>query len=96
MEKLQFTTTKPESYIGQKPVIAKIGFPSKSMISLSFVDGRILSAPLSRFPSIGNLSAEQKKQYTIADDDTIIFDHCDEIYHIQDFFGLPDDYILKR
>jgi hypothetical protein len=96
MEKLQFTTTKPESYVGQKPIIAKIAFPLKDMISVSFADGRILAAPLSHFPSIARLSAQQRKQYIIADDDTIIFDHCDEIYHIQDFFGLPEDYVLSR
>lgn len=96
MEKLQFTTTNPESYVGIKPVIIKIGFSTKGMISLLLADGRILSAPLSHFPSIENLTVDQRKQYTIADDDTIIFDECDEIYHIQDFFGLPDDYILKR
>lgn len=92
---MQFTTSKPETYVGRKPVIKKVEFRERGRISVVLEDGRVISAPLSNFPSIRKLNEAQRKQYIIGNDDTIIFHHCNEIYHIQDFFGLPEDYILK-
>ena len=93
MNQLQAMTASPESYVGRKPEIKKVDFSMKGHISIYLKDGRILIAPLSKFPSIKKMSLEQRQQYGLADGTTIIFQYCDEVYHLQDFLGLPEDYI---
>ena len=93
MNQLQAMTSSPESYVGHKPKIKKLDFSMRGHISIYLQDGRILIAPLSRFPSIKEMSLDQRQKYGLADGNTIIFQHCDEAYHLQDFLGLPEDYI---
>lgn len=93
MNQLHAMTSAPESYVGHKPEIKKLDFSKRGHISVYLRDGRILIAPLGKFPSIKKMNLEQRQQYGIADGDTIIFHHCDEVYHLQDFLGLPEDYI---
>jgi len=89
----QAMTSAPESYVGHKPVIKRVDFSMRGHISIYLQDGRIIIAPLSKFPSIKKMSLEKRKKYGLADGNTIIFQHCDEVYHLQDFLGLPEDYI---
>lgn len=70
-----------------KPEILRISFLKAGFITLHLQDGRLLSAPLSRFPGIANLSPSQRRQYHIADGDILLFRDDDEVYHIQDFLG---------
>lgn len=93
MNQLKAMTSVPESYVGHKPEIKKLGFSKRGYISVSLSDGRILIAPLNKFPSSKKMSLEQRQQYGVADGNTIIFHHCDEVYHLQDFLGLPEDYV---
>lgn len=46
--------------------------------------------PLSNFPGIANLTAGQRRQYSIIDDNILMFRDDDEVYHIQDFLGTYD------
>ncbi len=93
MNQLQAMTASPESYVGHKPVIKRVDFSMRGHISIYLQDGRIVIAPLSKFPSIKKMSLEQRQKYGLADGNTIIFHHCDEVYHLQDFLGLPEDYV---
>ena len=93
INQLQTMTSAPESYVGHKPVIKKVDFSMRGHISIYLQDGRIVIAPLSKFPSIKKMSLEQRQKYGLADGNTIIFQHCDEVYHLQDFLGLPKDYV---
>lgn len=93
MNQLQAMTSSPESYVGHKPIIKKLDFLKRGHISIYLLDGRIVIAPLNKFPSIKKMSLEQRQQYGLADGNTIIFQHYDEVYHLQDFLGLPEDYI---
>lgn len=93
MKQLHAMTSAPESYVGHKPEIKKVDFSTRAHITIYLKDGRILIAPLSKFPSIKKMSLAQRQHYGMADDTTIIFQHCDEVYHLQDFFWLPEDYI---
>ncbi len=86
-------TSAPESYVGHKPEIKKLDFSKRGHISVYLKDGRILIAPLGKFPSIKKMTLGQRLQYGIADGNTIIFHYCNEVYHLQDFLGLPEDYI---
>ena len=93
MNQLQAMTSTPESYVCHKPVIKKLDFSMRGHISIYLQDGRIIIAPLNKFPSIKKKSIEQRQQYGLADGNTINFQHYDEVYHLQDFMGLPEDYI---
>ena len=56
-------------------------------IELYLADGRIISAPLSRFPEIKKLSSSQRKHYHIMGGVGFDFDDSDEVYHISEFLG---------
>lgn len=81
-----------EGIIGTNPTIKKLGFEHKGKISVYLNDGRIIIAPLKYYPSIAHLSVSQRKKYTIGDGEVIVFADADEIYHIEQFLGRPEDY----
>ncbi len=70
-----------------KPECLRVSFLRPGYVTLHLADGRILAAPLSRFPGIAALSSSQRRQYHIADGDILMFRDDDEVYHIQDFLG---------
>ena len=75
-----------------KPEIKKVAFEKQGYISVYLQDGRLVMAPLRLYPSIKKLKMAQRKHYQIADGDTLIFIDGNEVYHIQDFLGLYQDY----
>lgn len=81
-----------EGIIGIKPTIKKVGFEHKGKISVYLDDGRIIIAPLKLFPSIAHLTMAQRRKYTIGDGEVIVFQDADEVYHIEQFLGRPEDY----
>ncbi|XVJ64765.1 MAG: DUF2442 domain-containing protein [Lacibacter sp.] len=74
------------------PVINKITFTQKGKITLHLVDGRVLIVPLRYYPSIKKLSVTQRKKHTIADGEVVIFKDADEVFHIEQFLGVPSEY----
>ena len=84
-----------EGFVGIIPVIKSISFSVRGRMDIHFKDGRNLVVPLSRYPSIRKMSVADRKKYTIADGQVIIWQACDEVFHIQDFLGLPKDYCYK-
>jgi hypothetical protein len=74
------------------PEIDKIDFRIKGTIRLFLKDGRQVVAPLKYFPSIKRLSEKEKKKYHIIDGQILLFDHCDEIFHIEQFLGKEQNY----
>jgi hypothetical protein len=78
-----------------KPVIKKVRFEKKGMICIYLQDGRIIYAPLSLFPSIRRIPAEQRNKYSIVNDQMIMFRYGNEIYHLQDFLGKEQEYIYR-
>lgn len=61
-------------------------------MSVYLQDGRIIVIPLKLFPSIARLTLAQRTKYTIGDGEVIVFQDADEVYHIEQFLGHPDDY----
>lgn len=68
------------------PSIKALRF-SRHTIELVLADGRIISSPLSKFPSIKKLSPAQREKYHIMAGLGFDFDDSDEVYHISDFLG---------
>lgn len=83
---------KNHGFIGVKPIIRKIGFPRKEVFSVFFEDGRVLTIPTSAFPMVAKLTPEQRKTWYVIDDMGFSFDACDEVFHVEELFGLPGDY----
>ena len=75
-----------------KPKIKKVSFENRGFLSLYLKDGRIVLVPLKLLPSIKKLKTKERAKYQIADDTTLVFFGSEEVYHIQDFLGLYEDY----
>ena len=69
------------------PVIDKIDFREKGNIRIFLKDGRILISPLKYFPSLKRLNASERKRYHIIDGQILLFDNCNEVFHIEQFLG---------
>ncbi|MEO8148722.1 MAG: DUF2442 domain-containing protein [Bacteroidia bacterium] len=82
-----------EGIKGIKPVIKKVKFDLKGKISVYLKDGRIIISPIHNYPSLKKLSIDERKKFTIVNDQMLLFKNCNEIYHIQDFLGVEQDYV---
>lgn len=82
-------------FVGVEAKIEDISFKEKGAITLLLQDGRKIIAPLKNFEQIAGLSSSKRKNYTIGNDSIIIFHDLDEVYHVQDFLGVPEDYVYK-
>ena len=76
-------------------IIKNLNFDLPGKISIALEDGRELIVPLKYFPEIKKMSLEKRRQFTIVDDRTILFRNSDNVYHLEDFFGL-DEYWKQR
>lgn len=74
------------------PVIDKIDFRIKGSIRLFLKDGRIVTAPLKYFPSLKRLNEKDRKKYHIVDGQILLFDECNEVFHIEQFLGKEQQY----
>ena len=74
------------------PVIEKIDFREKGSVRIFLEDGRTILVPLRYFPSLKRLDSNNRKRYHIIDGQMLLFDHCDEIFHIEQFLGKEQRY----
>ena len=81
-----------EGVIGIKPVIKDVGFEKRGYISIHLKDGRLIYAPIKLYPSIGKMNLGQRKKYFITDDQIIVWDDCNEVFHLEQFLGREVDY----
>jgi hypothetical protein len=81
-----------EGIKGLSPEIKKIDFREKGSIRLQLKDGRILIASLKYFPSLKRLHPKDRKRYHIIDGQILLFDRCDEVFHIEQFLGKEQQY----
>lgn len=83
---------KTEGIHHLSPEINKIDFPDKVSIRLFLKDGRQVTAPLKYFPSLKRLTEKKRKQYHIVDGQILLFDHCNEVFHLEQFLGKEQKY----
>ncbi len=83
---------KKEGIVNVSPIIDKIDFPDKGSIRIFLKDGRVLLTPLKYFPSLKQLNDKERKKYHIGDGQILIFDDCDEVFHIEQFLGKEQKY----
>lgn len=79
----------------QTMVIETLLFDRPKKIGLQLQDGRELYVPIHFFPELQQLSLNQLKKFSILNERTILFEHADCIYHIEDFFGLEEQWRMR-
>lgn len=75
-----------------KPIITHINVENPDYLVLSFADGRILSTPVLYFPSIHNLTPEERQNWSVLDGQMFTFMDCDEVFHIEQLLGKEQIY----
>ena len=77
------------------PTIKKVTFPKRGKFEVWLEDGRQITMPISKFPSLGKVPVARRDKYVILSGDMVTWPDCNEVYHIQDFLGVPDNYMYK-
>ena len=75
-----------EGYWNILPTIKSISFPSTDTLQVNLEDGRIVILPLERFPSIQQLSHEQRLNW-YKYGNGFSFEDSDEVIHIEQILG---------
>lgn len=77
---------KVEGFWDVKPEIKDISFPLAEKMQVEFEDGRCLLFPISKFPNINKMTAEQRNNWYLLGDG-FSFEDCNEVYHVEQLFG---------
>lgn len=80
-----------EGYWDIAPVIRSINFPTTDQLQVELEDGRVIRMPLARFPSIQQLTTEQR-QHWYKYGNGFSFDDSNEIIHIEQILGNFNQY----
>jgi hypothetical protein len=75
-----------EGYWNVTPAFKVIDFPSQEQMRVEMEDGRIILLPLDRFPSIQQLSMQQRQQW-YRYGNGFSFEDSDEVFHIEQILG---------
>jgi hypothetical protein len=70
------------------PSIRNIDFINSSIMFVHLDNDRTFIVPLDKFPAIQKLTAEQKKDFEIIDNQYVSFLSIDEVYSVQELIGL--------
>lgn len=69
------------------PGIKNIKFSDINLI-INLSNDRVLIIPLEKFPSIKNLSSQEKKSFEIIDDYYLSFLSIDDVFSLEELIGL--------
>lgn len=82
---------KIEGYWNVTPKIKKVSFPIRGKMSVSLEDGRVITVPISAFPSIKKVPVNERKQYYLTAGG-VTWDSCPEVIHIEQILGNYNKY----
>lgn len=82
---------KIEGYWDVTPKIKKVSFPIRGKMSVSLEDGRVITVPISAFPSIKKVPVNERKQYYLTAGG-VTWDSCPEVIHIEQILGNYNNY----
>jgi hypothetical protein len=71
------------------PAIRSIEFLNSSIMFVHLANDRTFLVPLDSFPSIRQLTAEEKRDYEIIDETNLSFLALDDIYSVSELLGFP-------
>ena len=61
-----------EGYGSTTPIIKKVSFSKPGRFEVMLADGRSITMPVSRFPSLKKVPVSRRNKYTIGDGNTTI------------------------
>jgi len=70
------------------PTIKSIEFINDTILFVHLNNGRLFMVPLDQFPTIKNLSREQKTEYEIIDYKYLSFLAIDDVFSVEELIGL--------
>jgi len=68
--------------------ISKIDFMRNNLMFLHLKNGRTVLVPLEQFPPIAQLTAEEREDFEIIDEQYLSFLAIDEIYSVRELIGI--------
>ncbi|UFH53604.1 DUF2442 domain-containing protein [Spirosoma sp. KNUC1025] len=80
------TQQQIEGYWDVVPKVQAVSFPTTDLLIVELEDGRIISMPLDRFPSIQKLTPDQRQHWYVYGNG-FSFDDSDEVIHIEQILG---------
>ena len=81
-----------QGYKNTVPRMKKVTFTG-GKIEIFLQDGRTIITPLTEFPSIKKLPIAKRNEFSIINNGTALnIFACNEIFHIRDFLGLPENW----
>ncbi len=72
------------------PCIKNINFSDINLI-IDLSNDRVLIIPLEKFPSIKNLSSQERKSFEIIDDNYLSFLSIDDVFSLEELIGLSKE-----
>ncbi len=82
---------KVEGFWDIKPCITDVTFPMRGKIQVTFKDGRIITMPISAFPSIQKVPTQERKNWYLMGGG-FTWDCCSEVIHPEQILGNYDLY----
>ncbi len=79
-------TQQVEGYWNVVPIVQSISFPTTDQLQVELEDGRVISMSLARFPSIQQLTTEQREHW-YKYGNGFSFDDSGEVIHIEQILG---------
>ncbi|MBP5319214.1 MAG: DUF2442 domain-containing protein [Paludibacteraceae bacterium] len=82
---------KIEGYWDVVPEIKKVTFTIRGKMNVILTDGRVVTVPLSAFPSIKKVKPSERNKYYLIGGG-ITWDSCPEVIHIEQILGNYNNY----
>ncbi len=82
---------KVEGFWDITPKIKKITFPVRGKMAVQLEDGRIITVPLSAFPSVKKVPVSERGKWYLTGGG-FSWDSCPEVIHIEQILGNFNNY----
>ena len=74
--------------INNLPKLRAVEFLNSTIMFVHLDNDRTFLVPLDKFPALKNLTAEQRKDFEIIDNEQLSFLSIDEVYSVEELLGL--------
>lgn len=82
---------KVEGFWDITPKIKKISFPVRGKMAVQLEDGRLITVPISAFPSVKKVPVSERNKWYLTGGG-FTWDSCPEVIHIEQILGNFNNY----
>jgi len=82
---------KVEGFWDITPKIKKISFPVRGKMAVQLEDGRMITVPISAFPSVKKVPVSERNKWYLTGGG-FTWDSCPEVIHIEQILGNFNNY----